>query len=106
MDKLTRKGVLAYARAIQARLCGYGTKHGDNNPCDCKYLGKDKNGLVWGGEQTGCCEARAIIEYLESVKPGKAKKNETDYEAKMRLHAAEFLHGLADAVSQGFAGAK
>jgi hypothetical protein len=56
---------IKYARSLQAGACCYGTKQGDGRFCDCKFLSGEK---FSGGEQTGCCEARALVIFLEKKK--------------------------------------
>lgn len=61
---------ITYARGLQEAYCCYGTKEGDRRGCDCKYfVGWDDPKLARekrrrGSEQTGCAEARALIEFL------------------------------------------
>ena len=85
---------LEYARKLQARLCSYGTRQGDNNRCDCKFLidcNKRRDGS-WGGEQTGCCEARALVIYLEHVK--ESKETAPDEVLKLRAMNKRWLHAF------------
>lgn len=67
--------MLVYARMLQASRCGYGTKEGDGKQCDCKYLSMEDGPPPrtakqkrWLGEQNGCCEARALVQYLLHMK--------------------------------------
>lgn len=73
---LTLDKAIAYARGLQEAYCQYGTKDGDNRPCDCKYfVGWSEPKSIPRGEQTGCPEARALIEYLENQKQLEEKYN-------------------------------
>lgn len=58
---------LSYARRLQEGACCYGTKEGDGRHCDCKFL-REGQMLSRSGENTGCCEARALIIFLEGLK--------------------------------------
>lgn len=74
------------ARLLQRSLCSYGTSHGDNKTCDCKYAW-DRERQVYKSEiprlrymgnvhireasnleECGCCEARNIIRAIEIIK--------------------------------------
>lgn len=48
-----------HAETLQQQFCCYGTKHGDGGHCDCKFIVGNR-----GGEETGCAEARSIIQLL------------------------------------------
>jgi hypothetical protein len=53
IDKLLEK-----LKLIRQSRCGY---FNSEKFCDCKYLQGDK----FAGEQTGCCELRCAISYIQ-----------------------------------------
>ena len=54
---------------LQSSLCDYGTVHGDNRICDCKYVQAPDKHLNRSrhSEETGCCEAREILIDIEKA---------------------------------------
>jgi hypothetical protein len=73
---------IVYAKRLIKRLCCYG----GGRRCDCKYLPDDYQRRMVGGtyprlngEQTGCCEARALLNLLEE-----SKKQEEKYEEQRK----------------------
>ena len=55
------------ASRLQRNLCCYSTVNGDGQPCDCKYLLVENRREDRDGEQTGCCEARLLIELFKDM---------------------------------------
>jgi len=49
-----------YAKTLLKALCGYG----GGSRCDCKFITSSAQKF---GEQTGCCEARAILDLCEAT---------------------------------------
>lgn len=73
----TRETALKYARLLQAQLCCYATKEGDEQRCSCEYLLEDGT-RSHGTDMSGCCEACALIHYLERQPPPAVKRMADD----------------------------
>lgn len=62
MNTIPRSELIENLIKIQARLCSYGTVHGDGHTCDCKFGANTVGSLA--SESTGCPEIRQVLEDL------------------------------------------